>query len=109
MADIDCWSVALIIMIPPLLLVSLIFHSLKKAHEEQKEKEEQLQSLWNRIHIGMTREEVVKILGRPKRIREPTLFRSALRLGPIEEWSYGFWEGKVKFKFGKVVGYTKPS
>jgi cell division protein YceG involved in septum cleavage len=88
MDDIGCWSVAFIIIVGALLLVSLIVSRCKKAQEEQEKEDEQLKALWNQIHTGMTKEEVTGILGQPKKVREPTLFRSALRFGPIEEWSH---------------------
>jgi len=89
----------------PILLVIFIVNYFHRMKVESDRKE----TLWNKIRIGMTKKDIEKILGPPKSISEPTLLRSLFKMGFTEVWKYGFLEGEIRFKSGRVVGFKKPT
>lgn len=104
------WFIILLVFVGiPVLIAYRIKSWWGKSTQEDKERAANNEAKWSLIKLGMTKEEVKEVLGQPVKIKESRLWRSVISLGLTEVWSYGFAEGKVTFRYGKVVGYKKPS
>ncbi len=87
----------------PVFIIFLIVVWVCSNYSNQQQKErEQIARKWNSIATGMSREEVLRRLGKPNRLVE---------MGAQEAWGYGpnISDGQIFFVEDIVVGFQKPS
>ena len=86
---------------PVIFIVIIAVLAISDYYEKEKKRKEETARIWNAIHTGMSKDEVIRILGKPDRVSQA---------GAAERWSYGSSDsdGVIRFINGKVMNFQKP-
>jgi hypothetical protein len=84
-----------------IIIVIILIVFLGSQYEESKKKKEQTIQKWDTITTGMSKDEVIRELGKPNRV---------LQVDTQEAWGYGpsDSDGVIMFVDDKIIAYRKP-
>ena len=82
------------------IILMIIWACAQNAQNKQEEKEETAKK-WDTITIGMTKNAVIRRLGKPHRVWQAGE-AEILDYGPSDS------DGQIRFLSGKVIAYQKP-
>ncbi len=88
--------------IPVFVLFLIAIWAWESYSDQQQKEKKQIARKWNAIAIGMSKEDVLRRLGKPNRLVE---------IGVQKAWGYGpdNSDGLIFFVEDQVVGFQKPS